>query len=68
MSLPTGSDLATLSWVSEGQPLATYQPSTADTLTLSFVSDGQPFYAQGATTAPPAPPSTARPQVFVICM
>jgi hypothetical protein len=63
MSLPTGSDLATLSWVSEGQPLATYQPSTANTLTLSFVSDGQPFYAQGAGSGGAAP--AARPVVFV---
>ena len=63
MSLPTGSDVATLSYVSAGEPLATYQPSTADTLTLAFVSKGEPFYAQGAGAAGAG--ATARPVVFV---
>jgi len=63
MSLPTSSDVSTLAYVSEGQPLATYQPSTANTLTLAFVSDGQPFYAQGAGSTSGG---AARPVVMVM--
>lgn len=64
MSLPNGSDLGTLQYVSDGQPFATYQPSTADTLTLAFVFDGQPFYAQGAGSGGGGA-AAARPVVFV---
>lgn len=66
MSLPTSTELNTLSFVSEGQPYATYQPSTADTLTLAFVSDGQPFYAQGAGAGGGPGGSGARPVVFLV--
>jgi len=62
MSLPTGTDVSTLSYVSGGQPCATYQPSSADTLTLAFVSSGQPLYAQGAGAGGGG--AAARPVVF----
>lgn len=63
MSLPASIDLNTLSFVSDGQPFATYQPSTANTLTLAFVSVGQPFYAQGASGGGGG--TATRPVVFV---
>jgi hypothetical protein len=47
MSLPTGTDLATLAYAKDGLPFATYQPSTANTTTLAYASNGEPFYAQG---------------------
>lgn len=59
MSLPAATELNTLSYVSEGQPFAAYQPSTADTLTMSFVFAGQPFYAQGTSVA-----ASVRPVIF----
>lgn len=65
MSLPTAATVSTLAFVSEGQPLATYQPSTANTLTMSFVFMGQPVYAQGAGSGGSGGAS-ARPVVMVI--
>lgn len=63
MSLPT-TEINTLSFVSEGKPFSTHQPSTANTLTMAFIFAGQPFYAQGAGAVAPV---ATRPVCFV-CM
>jgi hypothetical protein len=66
MALPTGADLGTLDWTSQGVPFNnTTSKDTIDTMSLDFVFNGVPFIAAvGGTPLPPVVSNTS--QFFIV--
>lgn len=63
MALPTGADLGTLDWSSNGTPFNNVaSKNTIDTGTLDYVSNGVPFL--GAVGGTPLPPVTSNNTQF----